>query len=150
MLKIARRPSYRLGPRRSPSIQSYLLQTRILAAVAGSALAAGIVSDILTPHFWNEHALLGGLTSSFIVVMLTVAVVNEAAEWRSRRRWSVLAQYVMIQLVRHSRMVWMAIAELAGVLSTDAAAMPSMEVAVRAVRDTGQLNFNRVDPGNGR
>ena len=35
--------------------------------------------------------------------MLTAALVNEAVERRSRRRWSVLVQYVMLQLVRDAR-----------------------------------------------
>jgi hypothetical protein len=49
-----------------------------------------------------RHPLLAGLASSAIVVMLSVAVVNEALEIRRRRRWSVLAQYVMLELVdRH-------------------------------------------------
>ncbi len=55
--------------RGSQSIQSYLWQTRLLAAVAGVALLAGIVSDALAPHFWNRHSLLAGLASNFIVVV---------------------------------------------------------------------------------
>lgn len=72
------------------------------------------MSDLLAPHFWANHALLAGLAASVIVVMLTVALVNEAVERRCRERWSVLAQYVMLQLVRDARLVWTAVAELAG------------------------------------
>jgi hypothetical protein len=62
-----------------------------------------------------RHPLLAGLASSAIVVMLSVAIVNEALEIRRRRRWSVLAQYVMLELVRDARMLWTAVLELAGV-----------------------------------
>ncbi len=41
-----------------------------------------------------------------IVVMLTVAVVNEVLERRSRQRWSILAQYVTFELIRNARMIW--------------------------------------------
>jgi hypothetical protein len=91
------------GPRRSESIDFYLRETRAIAAVALLALVAGVVSDVLAPRFWSHHALLAGLTSSVITVLLTVALVNEAVERRKRQRWSVLAQYAMFQLVRDTR-----------------------------------------------
>lgn len=127
------------GPTRSTSVQSYLRQTRALAVVAGLAFVAGIVSDGVAPDFWNHHSLLAGLASNVIVVMLTVAVVNEAIQWRNRQRWSVLAQYVMLALVRHARMVWMGIAELAGILPTDADAGTLIDAGAEAVRDTPRL-----------
>jgi hypothetical protein len=81
------------------------------------------------------------------VVILTVALVNEAVERRSRQRWTVLAQYVMLQLVRDARLVWTGIAELAGLMSSDAyttasdvlAARASIEQGASAVRDTEGL-----------
>jgi hypothetical protein len=104
------------GPLRSNSIESYLRETRALGVLAVLGLIAGVVSDFLEPGFWDHHALLAGLTSSLIVVMLTVAVVNEAVERRNRERWTVLAQYVMLQLVGTARLVWVAIAEVAGLI----------------------------------
>jgi hypothetical protein len=94
------------GPRRSSSIKSYLVGTRVLAALALLGLVAGVVLDEVTRSFWARNALLAGLVSSLIVVMLSVAVVNEVVERRKRRRWSVLAQYVMLELVRQARLVW--------------------------------------------
>jgi hypothetical protein len=126
-------------PRRSRAIPSYLRQTRALAALAGLAVVAGIVSDILVPGFWRRHALIAGMASSLLVVMLTVAVVNEALKSRSRRRWSVLAHYVMLQLVRHARMVWMGIAELSGNLPSGALAADSIEAGARAIRESAQF-----------
>ncbi len=95
------------GPRRS---------TRVGAALALLALAAAIASEQFAEHLWVRHPLLAGLASSAIVVMLSVAVLNEALEIRRRRRWSVLAQYVMLELVRDARMVWTAVVELAGLM----------------------------------
>jgi hypothetical protein len=93
------------GPRRSESVESYIRQTRAGAALALLALAAAIVSERFAKHLWVRHPLLAGLASSAIVVMLSVAVVNEVLEIRRRRRWRVLAQYVMLELVRDARMV---------------------------------------------
>src|ERR1700729_3169352 len=104
------------GPRRSESVDRYLRGTRGLAAIALLALVGGVLSDALEGRFWADHALLAGLVASVIVVMLTVALVNEAVERRSRQRWSVLAQYVMLQLVRDARLVWTGVADLAGLM----------------------------------
>ena len=108
------------GPLRSDSIESYLRETRALGVLAVLGLVAGVVSDFVEPGFWDHHGLLAGLTSSLIVVMLTVAVVNEAIERRNRERWTVLAQYVMLQLVGTARLVWVAIAEVAGLIPAGA------------------------------
>src|SRR6202035_4823573 len=106
-----------------------------------------IVSDALAGGFWSDHPVLAGLLSSVIVVMLTVALVNEAVERRSRDRWRVLAQYVMLQLVRDARLVWTSFAELAGLMpahdhaeDTDVlVAAGSIEAGSRAVRATAGL-----------
>jgi hypothetical protein len=135
------------GPRRSESVDAYLRGTRALAAIALLALAGGVVSDALGGRFWTDHALLAGLVASVIVVMLTVALVNEAVERRSRQRWSVLAQYVMLQLVRDARLVWTGVADLAGVMPSDPyategdalTAATSIDAGSSAVRDTDRL-----------
>jgi hypothetical protein len=66
-------------------------------------------------------------------------VVNEAIERRRRRRWRVLAQYVMLELVRHARMVWTGIIELVGLMPSDADPAASLDRGARAVRDTPRL-----------
>jgi len=86
-----------------------------------------------------RHPLLAGLASSAIVVMLSVAIVNEALEIRGRRRWRVLAQYVMLELVRDARMVWTAVVELAGLMPADANPSAAIDVAALVVRDTPRL-----------
>ncbi len=136
-----------LGPRRSKSVDAYLRGTRVLAAIALLALVGGVLSDALEDRFWTDHSLLAGLVASVIVVMLTVALVNEALERRSRQRWSVLAQYVMLQLVREARLVWTGISELAGLMPSDPYASEgdvlttarSIDAGSNAVRDTDRL-----------
>jgi hypothetical protein len=127
------------GPRHSGSVESYLRQTRAGAALALLALAAAVASEQFAEHLWVRHPLLAGLASSAIVVMLSVAVVNEALEIRGRRRWSVLAQYVMLELVRDARMVWTAVVELAGLMPADAHPPAAVDAAASMVRDTPRL-----------
>jgi predicted nucleic acid-binding protein len=133
------------GPRRSESVDAYLRGTRVLAAVALLALVGGVLSDALDGRAWAGHPLLAGLVASVIVVMLTVALVNEALERRSRQRWSVLAQYVTLQLVRDARLVWTGVAELAGLMPSDPfasdvlTAATAIDAGSSAVRDTDRL-----------
>jgi hypothetical protein len=135
------------GPRRSDSVDAYRRRIRALAALALLALVGGIVSDELAGTFWTHHSLLAGLVASVIVVLLTVALVNEAIQRRSQQRWRVLAQYVMLQLVRDTRLVWTGLAELAGLMPAHdytadgdvLAAAASIDAGSDAVRDTARL-----------
>ena len=127
------------GPRRAQSVRSYLRQTRLLAVLALAALTAGVVSDATAENFWVRHALLAGLVASAIVVMLSVAVVNEVLERRGRQRWSVLAQYVMIELVRNARMVWMGVLDASGLLSSSDDPKEDVDADAEIVRDTPRL-----------
>jgi hypothetical protein len=68
-----------------------------------------------------------------------VAVLNGALEIRGRRRWSVVAQYVMLELVRDARMVWTAVVELAGLMPDDASPPEAIDAAALVVRDTPRL-----------
>src|SRR5271154_3987785 len=131
--------SPRSGPERSESVESYLRQTRAGAALALLALAAAIASEQSSEHIWARHPLLAGLASSAIIVMLSVAVVNEALEIRRRRRWSVLAQYVMLELIRDARMVWTGFVDLAGLMPADANSATAIDEAALVVRDTPRL-----------
>src|SRR5258708_21458751 len=96
---------HEVGPRRSQSVDARLRSTRVLAIAALLALAGGIASAVVGGTFWARHALLAGLTASVIIVLLTVAVINEVLERRRRQRWSVLAQFVMLELVRNARLI---------------------------------------------
>lgn len=102
-------------------------------------LVGGVVLDFTTEHFWARNALLADLLSSLIIVVLSVAVFNEAVERRNRRRWAVLAQYVMFELVRQARLVWTSVIEVAGLMAPDATDSASIDAAAQAVRDTDTL-----------
>ena len=128
------------GPRRSDSVESYLRETRAAAAVAVLALAAGVTSDVLAPGFWSRHGLLAGLASSVMVVMLSVGLVNELVERRRRQRWSVLAQYVMLQFARNARLTWTGLLDLAGLVLPAPCTTVSLEAAAEVVSDTARLS----------
>jgi hypothetical protein len=127
------------GPRRSRSVGAYLRRTRVLAVVALLALVGGIVSDSLGGTFWARHALLAGLAASVIVVMLSVAIINEVLELRRRQRWSTLAQYVMLELVRNARLIWTSVLEQVGLLGGDAARPEAVDANAAIIRDTPRL-----------
>ncbi len=129
----------RSGPRRSRSANADLRRTRLLAIVALAAFAGGVVSDATSASFWGRHTMLAGLTASVIVVMLSVAVINEVIERGRRRRWETLAQYVMFELVRNARMIWLGVLEVAGLSAIESTHTHSVDVAAQIVRDTPQL-----------
>jgi hypothetical protein len=110
---------HELGPRRSQSVDALLRGTRLLAIAALLALAGGIVSDVVGGSFWARHALLAGLAASVITVMLTVAVINEVLDRRGRERWSILAQFVMLELVRNARLIWTGVLAHVGLLAPE-------------------------------
>jgi hypothetical protein len=130
---------HEVGPRRSQSVDAVLRSTRLLAVVALLALAAGIASDAAEGSFWARHALLAGLTASVIVVLLTVAVINEVQERRRRERWSILAQFVMLELVRNARLVWTGVLAQVGLLTPEATRPESVDANRTTVRDTPRL-----------
>jgi hypothetical protein len=132
-------PRHARAPRRSESLESYLWETRAVGLLALLVLAAAVVSDALGGHFWERHSLLAGLAGSFIVVMLSLAVLNEWLEVRQRRRWSVLAQHVMLELTRNARVVWTGVAELAGLMPAGARTASALDAGSRAVGDTQRL-----------
>ena len=51
----------------------------------------------------------------------------------------MLAQHVMLDLVRNARLVWTVVTELAGLMPSDAHTTASLDAAARAVRDTPGL-----------
>jgi hypothetical protein len=130
---------HEVGPRRSRSVDSLLGGTRVLAVIAVVGLAGGIVSDVVGGRFWSRHPLLAGLASSVIIVMLSVAIIDEVLERRRRGRWSVLAQFVMLELVRNARLIWTGVLAKVGLVPPDAARPDSVDADRLTVRDTARL-----------
>jgi len=125
-----------LTARRSGSARSHVRQTRIIAGLAMFVLAAAIASDRLANAFWRRHLLLTSLVSSLVVVALSVAVVNEALERRQRRRWSVLAQYVLFELVRTARLTWTGLMEVLGLMHAGEETQATLNAGARTLLDT--------------
>jgi hypothetical protein len=93
-----------------------LLQGRLVALVGVLGLIALPIADALDDHFWSRHSLITSLVANLAVIALTFGVVNEIVERQARRRWSGLAQFAMIELVRSSRVTWTFLVDLAGLL----------------------------------
>jgi len=127
------------GPRRSRSINSAIRHTRIVAVFALLAVVGAVLSDVVSDSFWERHALLAGLASSVLVVVLSVAVINEVLERRRRQRWRILAQYVMFELIQNARMIWSGIVDVAGLFPTAANQRDSIDAGAKLVRDTPAL-----------
>ena len=128
-----------LGPRRSTSVESYVWQTRLIGAAAALALVAAVVFDQLDNQFWDHHALLTDLVASLLVVGLSVAVINEVLGRRQRRRWSVLAQYVLFQLVSHARLTWIGLMQLSGLMPSGHETGQTLDASARAACDTPRV-----------
>jgi hypothetical protein len=127
------------GPRRTGSAGTYLRETRAIAIFVLVLVVVSVASDLAGGDFWERHALIAGFVSSVIVVMLSVAVVNELVERRRRRRWSVLAQYVMFELIRNARMIWIGVLDLADLFPLEMSPRESVEHGGQIVRDTARL-----------
>ena len=133
------------APRRTRSIEALLWQPRVTAMLALVVLAVGVVSDLVADDFWLHHSLLASIAGSVIVVLLSVAVINEMLERRRHRRWSVLAQYVMFELVRNARMIWSGVVELAGLVPAETNQRESIEAGRKIVRNTSLLTASVRD-----
>jgi hypothetical protein len=127
------------SPLWSRSARSRLRQTRGLAALAVLVLVAAVASDPLAKGFWERHPLLSNLVASLVAVILTVAVINEILERRERRRWSVLAQYVLMELVRTARLTWTTLMELLGLMFAGDESEAALSAGAEALRDTPRL-----------
>jgi hypothetical protein len=84
----------------------------IAAAVGVAVIALAAASDFVFGSFWSSHAMLTSLIAALPVLAVTVVVLNEFLDRRDRRRWSVLAQHVLFQLVQCARATWMGLVEL--------------------------------------
>jgi hypothetical protein len=128
-----------LGPRRTESLRTYQLATRIVGGISVLLLCGAIAWDLASDGFWSRHALFTSLLASLIVVAVTAAVLNEVLERRQRERWSVLAQYALFDLIRVARLVWGGLLELAGLVPDDELDDGALEAGSEAVRDTPRL-----------
>jgi hypothetical protein len=128
-----------VGPRRTDSLLKYVRATRIVGGLSVLVLSAAIAWDLANDRFWSRHALFTSLVASLIIVAVTVAVLNEVLERRQRQRWSVLAQYALLDFVRMARLVWGGLLELAGLVPDGELGHEALAAGSEAVRDTPRL-----------
>ena len=128
-----------VGPRRTDSLRAYVRATWIVGGLSVLVLFGAIAWDLANDGFWSRHALLTDLVASLIVVAVTAAVLNEVLERRQRERWSVLAQYALLDFVRAARLVWSGLLELAGLVPEGELGDGALAAGSEAVRDTPRL-----------
>ena len=108
-----------------------------IAALLGTAvIAVAAASDFVFGSFWSSHAMLTSLIASLLVLAVTVVVLNEWIDRRDRRRWSVLAQYVLFQLVQSARATWMGTVELITGQEIETGSSDGLLVGARLALDT--------------
>ena len=112
-----------------------------LAATLGfTVIAIAAASDFVFGSFWSSHAMLTSLLASLIVLAVTVVVLNEIIDRRDRRRWSVLGQYVLFQLVQSARATWMGTVELVTQQEIETGSTEGLLVGARLGLDTGPFS----------
>jgi hypothetical protein len=113
----------------------------VLAAAVGLLLVAGAVaSDFEVASFWERHALLTSLIANVLVVAVTVVVLNELIERRSRRRWSLLAQSALFALTQSARATWTLMLELLEIAEVESGDPESLIADARLALDTPRLS----------
>jgi hypothetical protein len=128
-----------VGPRRTDSLRTYVRATRIIGGFSLLVLSGAIAWDLANDGFWSHHALFTSLVASLVVVAVTGAVLNEVLERRQRERWSVLAQYALLDFVRTARLVWSGLLELAGLVPDGELGAGALAAGSDAVRNTPLL-----------
>jgi hypothetical protein len=128
-----------IGPRRSDASWTDVRTTRIIGGISVLVLCGAVAWDLVDDGFWVRHTLFTGLVASLIVVAVTGAVLNEVLERRQRERWSVLAQYALLDLVQTARHVWTGLLELAGLAPDGELDDGALAAASDAVLDTPRL-----------
>lgn len=113
--------------------------TWIVAGLTVLVLSGAVVWDLANDGFWFRHTLLTNLVAGLITVTVTVAVLNEVLERRKRRRWSVLAQYALFDLLRTARLVWAGLLEVAGLVPDGEVEGGALAAGSEAVLDTPRL-----------
>jgi hypothetical protein len=113
----------------------------LLAASAGLAtiVAAG-VSDFVSGSFWERHSFLASLTANLIVVGVTVAVINEVIDRRNRRRWNLLAQNVLFDLIQTARATWTGLVEVLELAEVRAGDPESLHRCAVIARDASRVS----------
>ena len=111
----------------------------VTAALGIALIALAGASDFVFGSFWAGHAMVTSLLAALLVLAVTVAVLNEALDGRDRRRWSVLAQYVLFQLVQAARATWMELVELIEQHKIESGSPEGLASAAALARDSASF-----------
>ena len=97
-----------------------------IAAAAGVLVLAGLIASDFETRFWDHHAMTSSILASLVVVLVTVAVINEALARRDSARWRIFAQNALLELAAGTRFTWVGLGELLEV--DDTASRRTVEV----------------------
>lgn len=115
-------------------------QRLALASALGIiVIALAAASDFVVGSFWSRHAMLTSLLASLLVLGVTVVIVNEVLDRRQRRRWTVLGQYVLFQLVQSARATWVGLVEIGGLGDVDAGSTAGLQAGALLALDTARI-----------
>ena len=119
-------------------------RTDRLATVVGGvgvALAiAALASDFVIGSFWAKHAMLTSLVADMLIVVVSVAVINELIGRRERKRWSLLAQSVLFALVQSARLTWTALLEVLRLAEVKSGAIESLVEGAQVALDRQRVS----------
>lgn len=122
----------------------------VLGAAGVLLIAVAVTSDFVFGSFWASHTMLTSLLAGLLVVVISVAVINEVLARRDRRRWSLLAQSVLFALVQSARLTWTALVEVLGLTEVRSGAIESLlegaEVALDRQRVSAATRELLSDP----
>jgi hypothetical protein len=111
-----------------------------LGAVGVALMLAAGVSDFFTGGFWERHALFASLVANLLVVAVTVVVVNELLERRDRRRWNLLAQSVLFELLQSARATWTGLVEVLDLGEVHSGAIELLRDSAKLARDLPRVS----------
>jgi hypothetical protein len=80
------------------------------------------------------------LIASLLVVLLTVAVVNDVLERRSRQRWSLVAQSALFALNQEARATWMTLLDALGLEGPEARTWEALTRGVQTALDRRRVS----------
>ena len=103
-------------------------------------VALAIASDFEFGKFWSRHAMLTSLLASLLIVVISVAVINELIARRDRKRWNLLAQSVFFALLQSARLTWTALIELLNLTEVRSGAVESLIEDARVALDTERVS----------
>jgi hypothetical protein len=115
-------------------------QAYIAAAVSIVLMAGAIASDFVVGSFWARHAMLTSVVANLLVVVLSVVVINEMIERRSRRRWNLLAQSVLFELLQGARLTWTSMVEMLGLASVRSGSVQSLLDGAQAALERSRVS----------